>query len=279
MQSLHTVSETALLTLRSRVVESEALNPVLKDPVGKECFQELLETLPADLQDRIMKRKLSPLLTRHLALRARKYDALCREFLGTNPSGLLVNLGCGFDTRFWRLGLAKERYIELDLPEVISLKQELLGDKITYRTIGASVLSEEWIPLVQSVQAERVLFLAEGLFMYFTPEDSSRTLKLIASSFRNSRLVMEVVAAKYTTGFYKKLVEQKMRRRAGTEAGDYFLFGLKHASNLKSIHPAYEIYGEWSFFEDREVKPAFLRMFRNVKSIAKSQYTVIADIV
>jgi len=43
-------------------------------------------------------------------------------------------------------------------------------------------------------------------------------------------------------------------------------------------HPAYENIQEWSFFEDREVKPAYLYKFKNIKLLAKSQYTVIADI-
>jgi len=40
-----------------------------------------------------------------MALRARKYHQLSREFLMENPDGLIVSLGCGFDTRFWRLAM------------------------------------------------------------------------------------------------------------------------------------------------------------------------------
>ncbi|MCK5068627.1 MAG: hypothetical protein KAR16_14360 [Bacteroidales bacterium] len=76
MQHLTEVSETALITLRSRVIESGKTNPILRDQVGEECFEALVASLPADLRNRVMQRKLSPVLTRHIALRARKYDHL-----------------------------------------------------------------------------------------------------------------------------------------------------------------------------------------------------------
>ena len=37
------------------------------------------------------------------------------EFLEEFPEGLVVSLGSGFDTRFWRLGGRDLKYMELDL--------------------------------------------------------------------------------------------------------------------------------------------------------------------
>ena len=65
MKHLTEVSETALINLRSRVIESRKRNPVLLDPVGEECFEALVSEMPDDLRKRIMERKLSPVLTRH----------------------------------------------------------------------------------------------------------------------------------------------------------------------------------------------------------------------
>lgn len=277
MQTLTEVSETALITLRSRVIEDGKSHPVLQDPVGKECLEALMELSPEDLKKRVLERKLSPVLTLHIALRARKYDQLCTEFLEEFPEGLIVNLGCGFDTRFWRLGGGTLNYMELDLPGVIGTKRQILKDKIAYRTIEDSVLEEGWIAEVKKRQAEKVLFVAEGLFMYLPRDQVIQTLTRLAESFKNSRLVMEVVAEKYTRGFRKKMVERKMRKGAGSTAGDYFQYGIREASDLESYHPGYRIRGEWSFFEDPDIKPAFLRHFRHFKSLW-TQYTVVADI-
>jgi len=109
--------KTALITLRSRAIESQKTKPLLVDPVGEELFKKVSEALPGDLGRRILERKVSPVLTSHIAIRARK-----------------------FDTRFWRLGGKDLKYMELDLPAVIQAKQQLLGERITYKMMADSVL-------------------------------------------------------------------------------------------------------------------------------------------
>ena len=278
MTLLNEVSETALITIRSRVVESEKKDPLLHDPVGAELFGKLLETLSGDIRQRILERKLSPVLTRHIALRARKYDRLCLEFLEAYPDGVIVSLGSGFDTRFWRLGADRGQYAELDLPAVIGLKRELLGEKMTYRAMAGSVLEPGWIGEVKAIRRDRLLFVAEGLFMYLPREQVIHTLQEIAGSFTGSRLVMEVVAEKYTRGFWRRMVERKMRKGAGSTAGDYYQFGVRRAADLETFHEGYRVRGEWSYFEDPDIKPAFLKLFRYSRALSKTQYTVIADI-
>lgn len=278
VQALSEVSETALITLRSRVLESEKMNPLLEDPLGMEFLEALMKDLPGELRNRILNRKLSPVLTRHIALRARKYDQLCREFLEEFSGGLIINLGCGFDTRFWRLGGGSLNYMELDLPGVIGIKKRILGEKITYTIIEGSVLEQDWISRVQEKQAEQVLFLAEGLFMYLPADLVKQTLNHMADSFHSSRLAMEVVAEKYTRGFRRKMVERKMRRGAGSSAGDYYQYGIRGADDLESYHQGFRVKGEWSFFEDPDLKPAFLQLFRYSTALSRTQYTVIVDI-
>ncbi len=278
MYPLSEVSETALITLRSRVYESRKPKPLLKDPMGEVLLGKLLESLPGDSRNRILSARLSPMLTRHISLRARKYDVLCKDFLAEFPEGLIVSLGCGLDTRFWRLGGADLNYMELDLPPVIKIKQDLLGGNISYRLLAESVLEEAWISEIKKLQSKQVLFIAEGLFMYLPKEQVVQTLKRMAESFSQSRLVMEVVHEKYTRGFRKKMVERKMRRGAGTTAGDHYQFGVKQAGDLESYHPAFSIRGEWSYFEDPDIQPHFLKLFRHSRSLSKTQYTVIADI-
>lgn len=122
------------------------------------------------------------------------------------------------------------------------------------------------------------MFVAEGLFMYLPREKFVQTLANMAGSFTASRIVMEVIAEKYTRGFRKKMVERKMRRGAGSTAGDYYQFGIKEAAEMESYHPGIKVRGEWSYFEDPDVKPAILRLFRHSKALSKTQYSVIADI-
>ena len=114
--------------------------------------------------------KLDSRLVVHLALRARKYDAYAQKFLTKYPDGVVVNLGCGMDTRFFRVDNGHFHLYDLDLPEVITLKRQLLQETDRYHFIGQSVLDFEWIEELKEVWGKRpLLFLAEGLFMYLQP--------------------------------------------------------------------------------------------------------------
>ena len=160
MDILNSVSETALITLKSHVVETQKENPVIKDSVAIELFNRLQTLLPDDVRDRILRRKLPSTLTRHIALRARKYDDYTRRFLEGNKNGVVVSLGCGFDTRYWRISREPWKYVEVDLPDVIETKKKVLGDIAPYEMLGYSVLEESLIDYIASMQKEHVLFIA-----------------------------------------------------------------------------------------------------------------------
>ncbi len=74
MDILSTISETALITIKARVVEAEKDNPIIRDPIGIKCLERIRAYLPIETSKRILDRKLPSTLTRHLAHRARKYD-------------------------------------------------------------------------------------------------------------------------------------------------------------------------------------------------------------
>jgi methyltransferase (TIGR00027 family) len=278
MNNLSTVSETALITLRSRVIESQKNQPVLTDPVGFEILQRLEDQGLSGSLKSLFYRKLPISLTRHLALRARKYDSCCKEFLSIKPDGLIVSLGAGFDTRYWRLGDETIKYIEVDLPEVTEAKRNLLGDLIKYEILGTSVLEDDWISRVSSHQTSNILLLAEGLFMYLHEKEVIRTFSRIAESFSGSRIIFEVVHKNYTKGIWKKMVESKMKRRIGCSAGSSYNYGVKDAREIESYGNGIKVVEEWSYFDDKDIKPSFLRLFRNVRFMSRTQWTILADL-
>ncbi|MGA1873910.1 MAG: class I SAM-dependent methyltransferase [Thermoplasmatota archaeon] len=271
---LSDVSETALLTLKARVVESDKKDPVITDAKGKELLDKLGPAIPPEMRDRLLKRKMRASLTSYIAIRARKYDDYTMEFLERNPEGIVVSLGCGFDTRYWRAVGEPGRYFELDLPSVIELKMKLMGDEIPYEMIGASVLDEEWLDRISSVRNDRVLFLAEGLVMYLKPDDVKDLLGRISGRFSKSEMVTEVVTEKYTRGMWKRIVERKMRRGGGTTAGSSYDFGVRTGKDLESMGKDIRVLEEWSYFEDEDIRPRILRVLGHLRMFSRSQWTV-----
>jgi len=271
---LSDVSRTAVATLRSRAIESGKEKPLIDDPMAAYCLERLANLATDEEKALLFDRRLSRALTRHIALRARKYDALADEFISENLGCLVVNLGCGFDTRYWRINHTKCEYVELDLPETIALKKEILGERLEYETLGASVLDPSWMDRVNPDGSRRALLLAEGLLMYLPKPAVVSLFGTVARKFRGSRMVFEVVTERYTRGLWKKIVTWKIKRQLGLDAGASYDFGVRDAREIESYSQGLRVVGEWSYVEDPDVRPRILKYL----GLSRTQWTVTVDV-
>lgn len=275
---LSSVSETAIITLKSRVIESAKENGLIQDPMGKILYEKLLKILDGDLKGRIINRKTPQALSVHIAIRGRQYDRFTLDFLKKYPDGLVVSLGCGFDTRYWRIGMNKDNYIELDFPEIINVKKELLGDLLDYRTMSDSIFETAWMNKVKNLKNHHVLFIAEGLLMYLPEEGVIKIFENLAENFTESEIIFEVVNKKYTKGINKKIVEMKMKHALGNDAGSSYNFGVEDPEEVEGFHPGLKVIEEWSYFEAEDIKPKILKFLGRFKTFTRTQWTMRAKI-
>jgi methyltransferase (TIGR00027 family) len=272
--ALSEVSETSLLTLKARADEARKSDPLITDPMAIQLFEGVFNRLPEKTRKWIGNLKLPSSLVNYIVLRTRQYDRYTREFLERNDNSMVVSLGCGFDTRYWRVSSKRWNYLELDLPEVVGIKNKVLGNAICYPMISASVLDPGWLDEVSSRQSQNILFLAEGLFMYLPGSRVQEVFKRLSESFSRSQLVFEAVQAKYTRGIWKKAVESKMKRRVGSSAGSAYQFGITNGRDVESFGRDIRLIDEWSYFEDPDVSPKILRLFRHFEFLSRTQWTV-----
>ncbi len=274
---LSDVEETGLLTLYCRAVESESPDPILRDEKALELVHKidpLLVDTGRPLLKRLYTRKIDKQLVVYVALRAVHYDHCAKSFIANHPEGIIVNIGCGMDTRFFRIDDGKLPFFDLDLPQIITAKKKLLSETERYHMIGKSVFDYTWMDQVAALGVRPVMFLAEGVFMYL-PEDQVRALVLeLQKRFPGSELVCEVVNKRWIQGFFGKITAVKMNRRMniGKQAG--FLFGLTDSRELESWHSGIQYVDEWSYFESNHEKLGTLRMVANWPLFRKAQYTV-----
>lgn len=267
------VSKTAIVTLRSHVLESQKDKPIINDPMAKYCLDELA-SLASEDEKALLFRKLSSALTSYIAIRARKYDSIANDFISKNPSCTVVNLGCGFDTRYWRIDNKKCEYIELDLPEIVEMKKDILKDHLSYELIGCSVLDSSWIHRVTSKGNRNFLLIAEGLFMYLPKADVISLFKTFSERFYHSQIALEVVTEKYTRGIWKKIVEMKIKRKLGLTAGSSYNFGIRNALEIESYGKGIKVIDEWSYVEDPDMRPRIGKYL----GISRTQWTITATI-
>lgn len=267
------VSNTSIATsLRSHVIESEKENPILNDPMAKYCLDKLYALASEEERALLFDRELPLALTNPQALRARKYDEIANDFILKNPGCTVVNLGCGFDTRYWRINNKNCEYIELDLPELIKIKKEIFEEHLNYQQISCSVLDTSWIDTVTKKGNNNILLLAEGLFMYLPKNEVIKLLKTISERFNNSQIALEVTNEKYTRGLWKKVIRRKINSQLGFDAGSLFQFGVRNAQEIESYGDGIEVVEEWIYTEAEEVRPKIAKYL----TPKRSQWTVTA---
>lgn len=100
------VSATCLITLFARALESASESPLLRDTEAEAIADALRPAMLASderLHQRLARSKLTSQMKVYLALRARHFDTYAQDFPERHPDGVVVNLGCGLDTRYHRL--------------------------------------------------------------------------------------------------------------------------------------------------------------------------------
>ena len=231
------VSETGVLTLFCRAIESLSPDPILKDERAVEIMRELapLMTSSPHALMRELSRGRPPggqKMIVHIALRAQKYDQYVLDFLARNPDGVVVNLGCGFDTRFFRIDNGQVIFFDLDLPEVIEIKKHFIQEEERYQMISSSVLEYSWTVRIQECKRP-VLFLAEGLFMYLDGDNVKDLILTLQACFPGAELVCEVVNERWLKGAAGKMLRFKLEKEAklGGDAG--FQFGIPDGRALE----------------------------------------------
>lgn len=270
------VSFTNLITLYSHVHESMDKDPILVDIKATEIVKLINDELLKSENKMIRKLasgKLRKDLRIHIATRANKYDEYAKNFIIKNPNGVIVNLGCGFDTRYHRISLKDTMFYDLDLPEVIEIKKQILEEQSNYKLLGYSVFDTNWITEIKEKNVP-ILFIAEGLFMYLPQEKVEGLVKLLSSTFENSELLCEVSHKKYTKGFYKKMLEFKFKRELKLGENSYYKFGLVKSNDFEVLNNSIKLIEDWSYFDSNIKKIGWIKVLRHFKSIRYTQWTV-----
>ena len=185
--SLSEVAETLLITLYIRATESQRPDALIKD--------EKAEALVRQLDPETLRKTLA--LTEGtgrlvLILKSREFDRFAQDFLRRHPDAVVVHIGCGLDTRFERVDNGQVEWYDLDLPEVIDLRRELIGcERERYHLLVGSVLEDAWLNAVEAHRPRPFLFLAEGVFMYFTEAQVQSLVLRLKEHFPAAELVFD----------------------------------------------------------------------------------------
>jgi O-methyltransferase involved in polyketide biosynthesis len=272
------VSETLLIPLYARAIESRSKDPIIVDQRAIEITEALNERFrhsDSRLHRRLLKGKLrrgtGGQLSVALSLRTRRFDKYCTDFLKRNPRGTVVELGCGLSTRFSRIGDENTPWYDLDLPDVIRIRKSFFDETDNHRFISSSVLDLGWMNEIDR-ECGPVLFIAEGLFMYLHENEVRSLVIALQSRFPGCELVCEVVSALVVRILNRRIWRRKFQRdhRLGEEVT--FHFGINEGDDIERWHEGIELLDEWTYFDDRERKMGWMQALGRFKRMRKAQW-------
>lgn len=182
------VEWTNLCTLYLRAYESRLEHPVLGDREAAEAIDRI------DYDFARMHRATQPWSNQFLvALRARQLDDWADDFLRRNPDAVVLHLGCGLDSRAFRLEVPPGvSWFDVDVPEVIDLRRRLYDDREGYTMIGSSVTDPGWLDQIPTDRP--ALVVAEGLLMYLTEAELRDLLGRLTDRFRTGELLADLLS-------------------------------------------------------------------------------------
>jgi O-methyltransferase involved in polyketide biosynthesis len=179
---LGTVQETLLIPLYGRAVETRKQEPALRDTRAEEIVASIdydfarFDALPSLVGT---------------VLRTLLFDQWAGAFLTAHPTGTVVEIGTGLNTRFERVDNGRAHWFDLDLPDVIALRRSFFADEPRRRMIAASVTDDAWTATVRAVADGPYLFSAEAVLPFLDKPDVRHVIDLIAERFPGSRLALD----------------------------------------------------------------------------------------
>lgn len=181
------VQETLIIPLYSRKICSSLYPNIYYDKTAV----DLINQIDYDFSE--IEKKSKSLMQRFGALEvaARQSDIayeVC-EYLKEHPSASVVNLGCGLDNTGRNCDNGKCKIYNLDFPDVIKLRNELLPPEDREENIACNLNDVEWFDKIDN--SNGVIFFASGVFYYFLNEEVKSLIIKMANYFNDSVLVFD----------------------------------------------------------------------------------------
>jgi methyltransferase (TIGR00027 family) len=258
LPKLDGVPETMLATVYIRALETQRPDALLKDEKALELVHrfgsafERIQNIRMDDEDRTA-----------IILRNRQIDNTVRDFLARHRQATIVHLGCGLDGRFHRLDDSQLEWYDLDVPEVIDLRRQVLGGEAPrYHLLAHSAFEHEWFSSVGSIPERAFLFVAEGVFQYIHRSQVESLLVALRKHFPGAEIVFDAFSPLVVSGNNLRMRISHMEVR--------YHWGLANGRDVERWAEGIRLLDEWFPFSSPEPRLARLQWIRRFPFLAKS---------
>ena len=210
----NTVQETLVIPLYGRMMCTKLFPNLYRDDTAIKLISQI------DYDFSVLEQKSKSTVQQFGFLEAamRQSDLAweVRDYLKTHPRAAVVNLGCGLDDTGRRCDNGTCKLYNLDFPDVIAARSELLPAGERERNIACNLNDTAWFDEINA--SGGAIFFAAGVFYYFLREQVKTLVKAMAGAFPDGRLVFD--AANKTA--VKMMLKTWLKDAAIKDVGAYF---------------------------------------------------------
>ena len=183
----NTVQETLIIPLYARKVCSELYPNLYRDETAVRLIDEIdYDFSEAEKNSRGLMQRFGSL---EVAMRQNDLAFEVRDYLKSHPNAAVVNLGCGLDSTGRSCDNGSCKIYNLDFPDVIALRQQLLPAGEREQNIPCDLKDPAWFDKIDA--SGGAVFFASGVFYYFLTEQVRELVKGMADAFPGGVLVFD----------------------------------------------------------------------------------------
>lgn len=254
VQDLQGVAETLLLPLYLRAAETRRGDAMVRDDKALELVDQIE-------YDWSKARRMQPMDQVTALMRVREFDRYASAFLAAQPAGVVVNPGCGLDTRFHRLvgHSATVTWYDLDLPDVIALRRKLLAETPRNRFIGCLALDPAWMDSIKQA-APAYLFLTEGVLSCLHESEVKGLVLALKERFPGAELITHATSPLLVRIHNLELASMRVEAR--------LQWGLKRNKDVEGWAEGIRLLDSWRYFDRPEPRLGRYGLMRYVPGMS-----------
>jgi methyltransferase (TIGR00027 family) len=197
------ISRTAYYTLAVRAKDAASPRPIGRDTLAHRFMNDEAERVWQEF--RSFRAPNGSNAARH-----RMIDEHLQRSLDADSLAPVVIIGCGFDTRAFRL--KGGRWFEFDEPEILEYKESRLPAAESPNPLQRHIVSFAKGELAASLAAvpaaPHTHVIVEGVFMYLTHAQKQDLLTLLAERFPHHTLYCDLMRASFFNRFSRPIHEK-----------------------------------------------------------------------
>lgn len=256
------VCETLLIPLWARAYETKREDSIIKDYKAV----DMMDKIDYDFS----KFEGTWMSQTGVAVRTKILDDEVKKFINKNVNSIIINIGCGLDTRFERVDNGKTSWYDLDVAEVIELRKQFFKDTKRYKMIAKSVFDYSWMDEID-FKNKNIMVISEGVLMYFKEEQIKELLDKMHKKFKKLECLFEIMSP--------FMVKNSKRHDTVNKTTAAFSWGIKSGKVLEEYNSHLKFLEEFNFYDYYKDRWRFLRWLSIIPFIKNNLNDKIAHVI